>query len=175
LYGRIIVDQGSATNLCNEHIDPIDANHLTIVKPTDEESQSYRALKEAFEDTEPPLHKVSAPAKPKIQIGLMLGADKGIGLDAIIDCKKPPYKCMSEEQAKNATPIPLDVGAKGWARIVFTVKNVGQWQIAKFINSCRKSKSAFSGMGSVAKPESHATQCSGNWNEPRRYPAIFDL
>jgi len=60
LYGQIIVDRQSATNLCTQRLDPIDADHITIVKPKDQNSRSYRALKAAFIETAPP-----APAAPK--------------------------------------------------------------------------------------------------------------
>jgi pimeloyl-ACP methyl ester carboxylesterase len=53
LFGQIIVDRASATQLCTERLDPIDANHITIVKPEDSSSTPYRALKEAFMDTIP--------------------------------------------------------------------------------------------------------------------------
>jgi pimeloyl-ACP methyl ester carboxylesterase len=53
LYGQIIVDRQSATNLCTEHFDPIDADHYNIVKPKDEKSTSYLALKAAFVETAP--------------------------------------------------------------------------------------------------------------------------
>jgi hypothetical protein len=47
-YGVIIVDRQSATNLCTEHLDPIDANHINIVKPSDERAIPYLAFKAAF-------------------------------------------------------------------------------------------------------------------------------
>lgn len=59
LYGRIIVERQSATNLCTQRLDPIDADHIAIVKPASETSTSYRALKAAFMETE----QVAVPAK----------------------------------------------------------------------------------------------------------------
>lgn len=61
LFGQIIVDLRSATGLCTERPDPIDANHMNIVKPLDTTSTSYRALKSAFEETE--LHASSTADK----------------------------------------------------------------------------------------------------------------
>jgi pimeloyl-ACP methyl ester carboxylesterase len=53
-YGLgIIVDRQSATNLCTERLDPIDADHLQIVKPSGPTSTSYRALKSAIQETVP--------------------------------------------------------------------------------------------------------------------------
>jgi pimeloyl-ACP methyl ester carboxylesterase len=48
LYGQVIVDRQSASNLCTEHLDPIDADHVSIVKPRDQNSTPYLALKDAF-------------------------------------------------------------------------------------------------------------------------------
>jgi pimeloyl-ACP methyl ester carboxylesterase len=49
--GQIIVDQASATNLCTEHLEPINANHIDIVKVQDAKSEAYRVLVSAFEET----------------------------------------------------------------------------------------------------------------------------
>jgi hypothetical protein len=62
---------------------------------------------------------------PVVKIGAILGADKGIGRDAIIDCSKSPYVCMTEDQVKSATPLVLDLGTKGWARVVYKIENFG--------------------------------------------------
>jgi hypothetical protein len=53
-YGQIVVDLPSASNLCTEPLDPIDADHFNIVKPRDQNAAQYRALKEAFLKTSPP-------------------------------------------------------------------------------------------------------------------------
>ncbi len=50
-FGQIIVDQASATNLCTEHLEPINANHIDIVKPQDAKSEAHRVLVSAFEET----------------------------------------------------------------------------------------------------------------------------
>src|SRR5260370_23401574 len=49
----IIVERQSATNLCTERLDPIDADHIQIVKPTGPTSTCYPALKNAIQKTEP--------------------------------------------------------------------------------------------------------------------------
>ncbi|MGA0560659.1 esterase/lipase family protein [Larkinella sp. VNQ87] len=49
-YGQKIVQQQSATNLCNKRLDPIDANHIDIVKPANTGSIPYIAFKSAFEE-----------------------------------------------------------------------------------------------------------------------------
>jgi hypothetical protein len=43
-----IVEQESATNLCNRQIDPNNANHIEIVKPGTPEAKPYRAFKSAY-------------------------------------------------------------------------------------------------------------------------------
>ena len=50
-FGQIIVERASATNLCTERLDPINANHFDIVKPLDAKSEVYRVLVSAFEET----------------------------------------------------------------------------------------------------------------------------
>lgn len=42
--GLQIVEQQSATNLCNTRLDPINANHSEIVKPANRDAASYEAL-----------------------------------------------------------------------------------------------------------------------------------
>jgi pimeloyl-ACP methyl ester carboxylesterase len=48
VYGLLIVTQASAASLCSKHLDPIDANHITIVKPADMNDVPYVAFKAAF-------------------------------------------------------------------------------------------------------------------------------
>jgi pimeloyl-ACP methyl ester carboxylesterase len=50
-YGVNVVTQASASNLCNRRLDPIDADHMTIVKPADARDTPYRALKSAIQQT----------------------------------------------------------------------------------------------------------------------------
>jgi len=45
-----VVTQASASNLCNQRLDPIDADHITIVKPVDDSDVSYLAFKSAFQE-----------------------------------------------------------------------------------------------------------------------------
>lgn len=47
-YGALVVDRGSATNLCNVRLDPIAANHMDIVKPKDDKDEPFGALKLAY-------------------------------------------------------------------------------------------------------------------------------
>ena len=43
----------SALTLCTENTDPINASHITIVKPKDQESDSYIAFRNAYRNTRP--------------------------------------------------------------------------------------------------------------------------
>jgi triacylglycerol esterase/lipase EstA (alpha/beta hydrolase family) len=57
-YGVKIVTQASASNLCNRRLDPIDSDHMGIVKPADTRDTPYLALKVAIQQT--PLRHVSS-------------------------------------------------------------------------------------------------------------------
>jgi len=50
-YGVNVVTQTSASNLCNRRLDPIDGDHITIVKPADNRDTAYLALKTAIQQT----------------------------------------------------------------------------------------------------------------------------
>lgn len=47
-FGKMIVTLQSATLICNQRLDPIDANHIDIVKPKDGNDDSFLALKIAY-------------------------------------------------------------------------------------------------------------------------------
>jgi hypothetical protein len=47
-FGFLIVEQQSATHLCNRRVDPIDKNHIDIVKPANISDGPYRAFKDAY-------------------------------------------------------------------------------------------------------------------------------
>lgn len=71
LYGQIIVERQSATNLCTERLDPIDADHISIVKPEDQSGTAYRALKAAFLTTsQPPIAPSRAGPKTACRISV---------------------------------------------------------------------------------------------------------
>lgn len=52
-HGLRVVDRRSATNLCTEPLDPIQADHISIVKPADDHSDSYLAFRNAYRRTYP--------------------------------------------------------------------------------------------------------------------------
>ena len=58
MFGVKIVEQQSASNLCNRPLDPIDRNHIDIVKPASKTDPMYAALKTAYRS----VMSVSAPA-----------------------------------------------------------------------------------------------------------------
>lgn len=47
-FGVMLVEQESATHLCNRPVGPIDKNHIDIVKPADIHDESYRAFQAAY-------------------------------------------------------------------------------------------------------------------------------
>jgi pimeloyl-ACP methyl ester carboxylesterase len=70
VHGRIVVERDSATNLCSGHIDPIDADHIDIVKPKDTDSTPYRALVGAFMETAKPTPNLPRHASKPPSIAL---------------------------------------------------------------------------------------------------------
>jgi triacylglycerol esterase/lipase EstA (alpha/beta hydrolase family) len=52
-YGIRVVGESSATNLCNRRLDPIDANHLDIVKPRDIKDAPYILFRNAVQEVRP--------------------------------------------------------------------------------------------------------------------------
>jgi pimeloyl-ACP methyl ester carboxylesterase len=50
-HGQIIVPLDSASHLCTEAPEPIDADHISIVKPVDLSGKSYRVFRSAFDET----------------------------------------------------------------------------------------------------------------------------
>jgi pimeloyl-ACP methyl ester carboxylesterase len=63
--GVRIVDEGSATNLCNRSPDAINANHIDIVKPRDIKDVPYIAFENAIRDTRPAPTKSHVPRQEK--------------------------------------------------------------------------------------------------------------
>jgi pimeloyl-ACP methyl ester carboxylesterase len=58
--GVDVVTQASATNLCTKRLDPIDADHLSIVKPAGDRDVPFLAFKSAFKQSMTP----ETPAQP---------------------------------------------------------------------------------------------------------------
>jgi len=66
--GFLIVTMGSAAALCTRALDPIDADHLDIVKPDDQNAASYIAFKAAYADAKIPELKTALEQKTSIEI-----------------------------------------------------------------------------------------------------------
>lgn len=49
-YGTRVVDKSSATTLCNRRLDPINANHIDIVKPRDAGDAPYTVFRNALQE-----------------------------------------------------------------------------------------------------------------------------
>ncbi len=62
-YHVNVVTQASASNQCNRRLDPINADHITIVKPGSPRDLSYLALKTAIEEV---VRKASEPQSPVV-------------------------------------------------------------------------------------------------------------
>jgi hypothetical protein len=88
-------------------------------------TQAILAAKESPLPTSEKPHPAPPTAAPQVDIGIVLGADKGIGIDSIVDCNKPLYHCYTEAQAKRKV-LPLDLGGKSWARLIFRIVNRGK-------------------------------------------------
>jgi pimeloyl-ACP methyl ester carboxylesterase len=66
-YGVNVVTQASASNLCNRRLDPIDGDHLTIVKPTSIRDTAYLALKAAIQA----IQRTAAKSESDLQTGVI--------------------------------------------------------------------------------------------------------
>jgi pimeloyl-ACP methyl ester carboxylesterase len=106
LFGQIIVERQSATNLCTERLDPIDADHVTIVKPVDEKSTPYRALKSAFDETAPPdrlANHVSSGVKSPGSAPGPKGASQSVSNSAATNVTAQPGSVVSIGQQGGIT------------------------------------------------------------------------
>jgi pimeloyl-ACP methyl ester carboxylesterase len=107
VLGQIIVARQSATNLCTERLDPIDADHFAIVKPASEASTAYRAFKSAFQET-----GVGLPLKGGLNIAIdaamqavpVLGALGEIGGDPVF-CEAASFSVVLSHDQTMKTPI----------------------------------------------------------------------
>jgi pimeloyl-ACP methyl ester carboxylesterase len=55
-FGALVVPRESATNLCTERLDPMNANHISIAKPAGREDAAYIAFREAFREVRGQVH-----------------------------------------------------------------------------------------------------------------------
>jgi len=88
-YGVRIVDEQSASALCDGPVDPINANHISIVKPRDSQDLPYLAFRQAFLDSrsvnpsaENPVPPTEQPATGLVQAGRSVEVDCGQVRDA---------------------------------------------------------------------------------------------
>lgn len=61
-YGTMVVSMASATALCDQDIDPIAANHIDIVKPTDRHDPRYTRFTSALRKSLTPVADETAPS-----------------------------------------------------------------------------------------------------------------
>jgi tetratricopeptide (TPR) repeat protein len=67
-FGLLVVSQASASNLCSKRLDPIDADHISIVKPSSVDDASYQVLKSAFMDATSGNRKNGEAINPRQQL-----------------------------------------------------------------------------------------------------------
>lgn len=97
-FGIRIVEQQSATHLCNRRVDPIDKNHIDIVKPADIHDVSYRAFKSAYLDASKATHSSSIEDKKK-EDRLLSEVRKTIK-EELSSIERPPESKRLEKIAK---------------------------------------------------------------------------
>jgi hypothetical protein len=64
----LVVNMGSAVALCTKAVDPIDADHIGIVKPTSQNSAPYIAFKAAYADAKIPELKTLLDNKESVRL-----------------------------------------------------------------------------------------------------------
>jgi pimeloyl-ACP methyl ester carboxylesterase len=108
-YGVMMVEQASASNLCNRQLDRIDEDHIDIVKPSDQRHLSYMAFRSAFMDSR------ALPALLPTQDRVSLTCRKGFS---------PPMPPYSHREVLELNPTSLG----GFTRyLTRTVDPGGPW------------------------------------------------
>jgi pimeloyl-ACP methyl ester carboxylesterase len=92
-YGIRIVDEQSASALCDGPVDPLAANHIDIVKPKDESSLSYIAFKDAFKTV-----KYANPPPERTSVTGTVRTARSVGVD-----------CGQVRDATAAIPPPIEL------------------------------------------------------------------
>jgi pimeloyl-ACP methyl ester carboxylesterase len=114
-FGRIIVEQDSALGLCNRRVDPIDTNHLDIVKPASPSDTPYAALVGAFRD---------APSRtregPDVTLRLVYPGEPALLLinqsGAIARDIKWTVTLWNLDLPERTNPLPIPVSTFDWIR-----------------------------------------------------------
>jgi hypothetical protein len=91
-YGTRIVDELSASSLCDGPVDPIDANHIEIVKPKDKTAVQYIAFKEAYSN-------ISQNSEPK----------DSIATGTIQTARSVEVDCGQVREATALIPPPIEM------------------------------------------------------------------
>jgi len=103
-YGIRIVDEQSASALCDGPVDPILADHIDIVKPKDNGDLPYIAFKQAFQNI--PIEQAPPPQSGKtvsgtVQTARSVDVDCGQIRDATADIP-PPIEIKPEQKVVEA-------------------------------------------------------------------------
>jgi pimeloyl-ACP methyl ester carboxylesterase len=104
-YGYRIVDEQSASALCDGPVDPISANHIDIVKPADSTALSYIAFRQAFAS----IQQVSSP--PETTVSGTIQTARSV----VVDC--------GQVRDDNAT-IPPPIEIKPQQRVIDAVASL---------------------------------------------------
>lgn len=102
-FGVKIVEQQSASNLCNRPLDPIDRNHIDIVKPASRVDPMYVALKTAYRSVmsvrPPPLPGKESPRVANTGARLLRMEPEGV---------KQIRTLIGEQPKLNGKPVYCD-------------------------------------------------------------------
>ena len=90
----LVVSMDSAVSLCTKPVDPIDTDHIDIVKPADQNSTTYTVFKAAYADATIPRLKTQLDEREKrkrVRIQLSQLLEEGLELQQLTgDTSRPP-------------------------------------------------------------------------------------
>jgi len=121
----IVVDQQSAMSLCNRPVDPIDADHVEIVKPAGRSDTPYSALFEAFRNTprlsvEADTRRGSTPEAPDVTLRFLYSSEPVLQLlnqsDVIARDIKWSVVLWNLDLPERNDPLPIPVATFDWIR-----------------------------------------------------------
>jgi pimeloyl-ACP methyl ester carboxylesterase len=106
--GLKIVEQQSATNLCNRRLDPLDYNHIDIVKPAGTDDVRYLAFKSAYTSTASRLQlAIRAEIENVTQIRQLLG-DTPQAEGQQVYCDAIRFTLLLAHSKLNSSPVRIN-------------------------------------------------------------------
>jgi hypothetical protein len=90
----IVVTQASASNLCTKRLDPIDRDHIQIVKPESDKDLPFLVLRSAFaEESKQGLRKATFPKGWKLgEVLKSIAEDESAGAKIAQSCDSPKQR-----------------------------------------------------------------------------------